>query len=65
MRVLLYHPFIDRIFCYKPSGYWGNPIYGSPQIGGSVLQGKFMGDVFGCPRLQTSQILPLQFCLVV
>ena len=24
-----YHPFLDGIFPYKPSSYWGTPIYGS------------------------------------
>ena len=28
MGVLLNHPFLDRIFPYKPSSYWGTLIYG-------------------------------------
>ena len=27
-----YHPFIDRIFHYKPSSHGGTPISGNPQI---------------------------------
>ena len=30
MGVPLNHPFCFRIFPYKPSSYWGTPIYGTP-----------------------------------
>ena len=40
MGVLLNHPFIDGIFHYKPSSYWGTPIYGNPHI--VILESKFL-----------------------
>ena len=35
------HPFIARIFQYKPSSYWGLPMYGTPQIIILIIYGHY------------------------
>ena len=63
MRVLLYHPFIDRIFCYKPSGYWGNPIYGSPKLVDLFCKVNSWGMCLGVPVFRHHRFCPCNSAL--
>jgi hypothetical protein len=31
-KIIHFYNFLDGIFRYKPSSYWGTPIYGNPHI---------------------------------
>ena len=65
MGLPLNHPFIDEIFLYKPTSYWGSPISGTPYEYKKhpkwTHQPIKMDDLVGTPRygnLHLSKGLP-------
>ena len=56
-----HHVFLDGIFHWKPSSYWGTPIYGNLQIGLFIVEDqsrKRISYVFIRILLEASLVLP-------
>ena len=62
MEVPLNHPFIDgfpTVFHYKPTNYWGTPIYGNPH-----KSFMFSSNFNGLFRQVQVSTLAMKFCVV-